>query len=138
MVVSQLLHGGTLQIVPQLQNAFGGLFIRQPTMILHDGHQSIKASCLGIVRHGHALPRCDIKKAKTVQFPQAFMHHCLADLHGISQFPLGGQLVAGAQFTRQDHAFQLLYKQFLNGWCHDLTKAHKYPPLWSDQNHIIW
>ena len=99
MVVSQLLHGGTFQIVPQLQNAFGGLFIRQPTMILHDGHQRIKASCLGIVRHGHALPRCDIKKAKTVQFPQAFMHHCLADLHGISQLPLGGQLVAGAQFT---------------------------------------
>ena len=100
VVGGQKLHGRTLQIVPQLQDALGGLFVRQSAVIPHNGHQCVQTAGLGIVRHRHALAGHDVQKTQTVQLTKTVMHHRFADLHGVGQLPLGGQLVAGPQLSR--------------------------------------
>ena len=59
-----------------------------------------------------------------MQLPQALVDYGLADLHLVGQLPLGGQPVAGAQLAGQDHAFDLLDKQRLDGRGDDLMKGH--------------
>ena len=100
VVSGQQLHGRTLQIVPQLQDALRRLFVRQAAVIAHDGHQRVQTAGLGIVRHRHALAGHDVQKAQAVQLTQPLVYHRFADLHGVGQLPLGGQLVAGPQLAR--------------------------------------
>ena len=69
-------------------------------MIPHNGHQRVQTAGLGIVRHRHALAGHDVQKAQAVQLTQPLVYHRFADLHGVGQFPLGGQLVAGPQLAR--------------------------------------
>jgi len=120
----QFLHGGALQIIPQLQDAGSGLGIRDAAVEVHDGAQGLQAAGLCVVRHGDTPTGGDVQKAQPVQLTQTFVDHGLAYLHLVSQFPLGGQAVAGAQFAGQDHALQLLDEQLLDGGGDDLTKGH--------------
>ena len=110
-IAGQLPQGRGFQVVAQIQNAGGSLFIRQAAVVAHDGHQRFQAAGLGVIRHRNPLAGFDLQKAQLVQLPQALVYHRFADLHFIGQLPLGGQAVAGAQLAGEDEALQLLNKK---------------------------
>ena len=129
VVGRQLPQGGGFQVVAQIQNAGGGLFIRQATVVIHDGHEGLQAAGLGVIRHRNPLAGFDLQKAQPVQLPQALVYHRFADLHFIGQLPLGGQAVAGAQLTGEDEALQLLDEKLPQGGGGDLLEWHSFSSL---------
>ena len=157
-IAGQLPQGRGFQVVAQIQNAGGSLFIRQAAVVIHDGHEGLQTAGLGVICHRNPLAGFDLQKAQLVQLPQALVHHRLADLHFIGQLPLGGQAVAGAQLTGEDEALQLLDEKLPQGGGGDLLEWHSFSSLdglwggrgpqaspprkpeiyWSDQNHKLF
>ena len=137
VVRRQLPQGRGLQVVTQVKDTGGGLFIGQPAVVAHDRHQRFQTAGLGIIRHGDTLASLDVQKAQPVQLPQSLMHHRFADLHFIGKLPLGGQAVAGAQLAGKDQSLQLLHKKLPQRGSGDLLKRHGKPSLYLGQTRTI-
>lgn len=117
-------RGGALHALAELEDGLHHLPVEAVAVVLQQGHQRVQVARLRIVGHVYAVARRHAQEALALQALDAVVHRALADVHGVRQLLLGGQLLADGELAGEDHVLQLRLEQLVDGGCADGFEFH--------------